>query len=282
MIITTAGKIAAARLASRLIVGGRRLAGLGPELEARRGGVRWRLDLREGVDLSIYLLGGFEPATLRLYPALVPDGGVVLDVGANVGSHTLPLARLVGPRGRVHAVEPTAYAVAKLAANLRLNPDLAPRVSIHQALLGAAPGDAPAPFVYSSWPLEKAPDLHEKHLGRLMSTEGAAAATLDGLAGAADIVRLDLVKIDVDGAEPAIVAGAVETLRRLRPSLLLEMAPYLYRGREADLHGMFATLAGLGYRLVEAGSGRPLPADPVALSRAIPDGATVNVVARAA
>lgn len=281
MIVTTARKIALARVLSRLVLLARGLFGRGPELVARRGGVRWRLDLREGVDLSIYLLGGFEPATLRLYPALVPAGGVVFDIGANVGSHTLPLARFAGPQGRVHAFEPTGYALGKLRENLLLNPDLAKRVEAHQTMLVQELSGEPAPYVYSSWPLEKAAGLHEKHLGRLMSTAGARATTLDRYVAEARIQRVDLIKIDVDGGEPGVIGGGLETLSRFRPTLVMEFEPCLYLGREDAFRGMIGALSGRGYSFSEANTGLALAADFEAIRRRIPDGASCNVVARA-
>lgn len=280
MIVTTSRKIAVARALSRVVIGARAALGKGPQLDAVRGGLRWRLDLREGVDLSIFLLGGFEPSTLRLYRRLVREGDCALDIGANVGSHTLPLARLVGARGRVHAFEPTAYAFGKLRANVALNPALAERIEARQLMLQRDAATPPAPSVYSSWPLEKAGDLHEKHLGRLMSTTGAEATTLDRYVSAAGLHRVDFVKIDVDGGEPDVIAGGAGTLERFRPPLLMEFAPYLYRGREALFQGMLDLLSGLGYTFADADSGAPLRADYEYLSRLIPDGATGNVVAR--
>jgi protein-L-isoaspartate(D-aspartate) O-methyltransferase len=63
-------------------------------VEAVRGGVKWNLDLREGIDFSIYLLGGFEPRTLKLYQSLVRRGDVVLDEACGLGYSTAVLARL--------------------------------------------------------------------------------------------------------------------------------------------------------------------------------------------
>ena len=57
----------------------------------------WELDLREGIDFAIYLQGGFEPAALAGGVGVVKPGSVALDIGANIGSHTLPLAQIVGP-----------------------------------------------------------------------------------------------------------------------------------------------------------------------------------------
>src|SRR5215510_3826991 len=97
----------------------------------RRGGVTWSLDLRDGVQLSIYLFGTFERTTGRALRRWLPRGGVAIDVGANVGAHTLPMAHHVGDAGRVIAIEPTQTAIEALRRNVGLNPDLAPRITVH-------------------------------------------------------------------------------------------------------------------------------------------------------
>ena len=155
------------------------------QVEVTRGGLRWRLDLREGIDLSIYLLGSFEPSVTKSYRRLVAPGDVVLDIGANVGSHTLPLARAVGDTGRVVAFEPTGWAFAKLRANLALNRELSTRVTAEQVML-VSPDESTLPTaIYSSWPLAAGSELHPVHRGRLMSTDEARAVTLDEYLAAA-------------------------------------------------------------------------------------------------
>ncbi len=94
----------------------------------RRRGVAWTLDLREGIDFSIWLLGAFELSTVRAYQRILRPGAIVLDIGANIGAHTLHLARAVGTEGKVWAIEPTDYAMGKLKTNIALNPELAPRI----------------------------------------------------------------------------------------------------------------------------------------------------------
>src|SRR2546423_1295891 len=120
--LKTSHKILIARLLNWIVTGARKLVGLGPQVTVIRQGVKWTLDLNEGIDFSIWLLGGFEPQTLRQYEKLVKPGSTVIDIGANVGAHTLPFARLVGKSGRVVAFEPTKWAIGKLKRNLELNP----------------------------------------------------------------------------------------------------------------------------------------------------------------
>src|SRR5688572_20988587 len=106
-LFSTAQKVGLAKMASRVVLSCRKLLGRPAQAQFVRDGIRWQLDLREGIDFSIYLLGSFEPATVRAYRRIVKPGQTVLDIGANIGAHTLPLARLVGPGGRVIAFEPT-------------------------------------------------------------------------------------------------------------------------------------------------------------------------------
>jgi FkbM family methyltransferase len=254
------------------------------EVELTRDGLRWSLDLREGIDLSIYLFGAFEPSVVRRYRQLVSPGDVVVDIGANVGAHTLPLARAAGEAGRVLAFEPTGWAFAKLQANLALNPTLAPQVTAEHALL-VSPDERTVPVgIYSSWPLVNGHghgpsehgqvELHPQHRGMLRGTDGARAVTLDDyLAGD----KVDFVKLDVDGAEPEVLAGAAATVDRSRPTIVIEMAPCAYEGGDG-FERIVEFLTSRHYRLEHLRTRRPLPTGADALAARIPDGSSMNVL----
>jgi len=276
---TTRQKIAGAALIQRGVMILRRIAGRDAEAEVVRRGIRWSLDLREGIDFAIWLLGAFEPGTLRSYARLLREGDVALDIGANIGAHTLHIARGVGERGRVIAIEPTDFAFGKLRRNLALNPVLAARVDTRQALL-VAPGGAKEPEpVYASWPLAARDDLHPLHLGQLMSTSGARALSLDELLAPLALERIDFIKIDIDGHECAALSGARDALLRYRPVIVMELAPYVLRERDTDLAELLGLLAPVGYRFVDADTGVGLPFDAAALEALIPHGGCRNVVA---
>ncbi|MGH2953095.1 MAG: FkbM family methyltransferase [Solirubrobacterales bacterium] len=280
MTLATRHKTALARLAVEPVIAARRLAGRGPELETTRRGIRWHLDLREGIDFAIWLLGAFEPGTRRAYTRMIEPGDVVVDIGANVGAHTLQFATLVGDAGRVIAFEPTAFAFRKLEANLALNPDLAQRVTAVQAALVGAPGESLPAQLYSSWPLGSSGDLHPKHRGEARGTEGARAATLDELLREAAVERVDLLKIDVDGHECDVLRGAGETLRAHSPPILLELAPYIFEDAGSSVGELTGLIDEAGYALFEFRDSRALPSDPERLAGLVPDGGSINAVAR--
>lgn len=199
--------MALARLAYRATTLGRGLFGLQDHCQVTRGGLRYDLDLSEGIDFAIFLLGSFEPSTVGALRRHIKPGATVLDIGANIGAHTLQMARLVGSEGRVLSFEPTAFAFAKQRKNLALNPDIGNRVTALQCFL-AADDCEPAPkSLYASWPLPHEPGVHGKHLGRSMATAGARIATLDELLVQRRIERIDLVKLDV-GAPTRPISGA--------------------------------------------------------------------------
>jgi len=277
--LSTTQKVAIARVLSRSTLLLRRLLGKGPQAVATRHGVRWSLDLREGIDLAIYLLGGFELATLKQYERYVKPGDVVFDIGANIGSHTLPLARLVGPAGRVHAFEPTAFAYRKLLQNLALNGELAGRVDARQLMAVANDAEAIPEEIHSSWPLDSVDGLDEWHCGRLMGTEGAQKATLDQFVADCAIARVDFIKIDVDGNEHTVLAGARRMLARFRPTMMIELAPYVYRDRPAEFDAFVDLLLEIGYRFHDAANERELPASAKGIRGAVSDGAGLNAVA---
>ncbi len=276
----TATKILLASAAARAVRFARRLTGQGAQGVFTRRGVRWELDLTQGIDFSIWLLGCFEPATLRAHEREIRPGQTVLDIGANIGAHALHFARLVGETGAVVAFEPTAFAFAKLTRNRELNPELAGRLRLEQLMLVAGDGEQAPSSVYSSWPLERRAEAHAQHRGELQATTGASATTLDHAVERLGLAAVDHIKLDVDGNEPEVIQGGMATLARFRPTMTMEVAPCLYAGSDR-LSATLGALAGLGYRLFHERSGRELPSALADLSALIPRQGSINVIARA-
>lgn len=105
---------------------GRALLGRTDQEIVVRDNITYDLNLSEGIDFGIYLANFYERQTRSALSRLVSPGSLVLDIGANIGAHTLHLAQLVGPLGRVLAFEPTEFAFRKLRRNLDLNPSSPP------------------------------------------------------------------------------------------------------------------------------------------------------------
>jgi FkbM family methyltransferase len=277
--LTTKAKIKIASALSRTIRTARAAVGVASDnVLVERNGIAWQLDLREGIDFAIFL-GVYERSTTRAIRRLVRPGHIVLDIGANVGAHTLELARRVGHLGRVFAFEPTVFARAKLLQNLSLNPPLAAVVKVEQLMLTASDDRTTEFRIYSRWPLVPADELHAKHLGQLQVTEGAHAMSLDTYLECAQVSRVDFIKLDVDGFECEVLEGAQRCLQRFRPTILMELSPYCLRERGGSLGQLVDTLHRWGYRFARL-NGKELPTDVEELDSKIADGAGINVITR--
>ena len=277
----TVHKLALARLAFRGVHMARALAGLSDRCVTTRNGVTYDLDLSQGIDLAIFLGNMFERGTQNALRKWVKPSSLVLDIGANIGAHSLPLAQLVGPSGRVLSFEPTDYAYKKLLRNLELNPDLAARVTPFNCFL-AAKDEAKVPTsIYSSWPLTPSEDLHAKHLGQAMPTEKASARSIDGVLAEMGNPAVQLVKLDVDGFETEVLRGATALLRDSRPVFLMELSPYVLDERGSSLEELLACFAPHGYRFYHERTERLLPTAPEDRRQLVGDGASTNVIARA-
>jgi len=168
----TVTKIQLAAVMYRVISMARKVAGANDSVRVIRKGLRWELDLSEGIDLVIFAFGQFENETAKALAGIVKPGAIVLDIGANIGAHALPLARLVGPNGKVYAFEPTKYAFDKLKQNLALNPELVNRMVAEQIRLTRPGADDPGE-IYSSWKVVGQEPRHKKHLGIAKSIDGS-------------------------------------------------------------------------------------------------------------
>ena len=277
--LTTKTKIVLAGIASRGIADARRALGLRNEVEVRRGKIWWKLDLQEGIDFAIFLFGVFERQTVMACRRHLRPGDTAVDIGANIGPHTLHLARCVGPSGRVFAFEPTTFAYRKLLTNIAMNPDLAARITSEQIMLVGAESHELAPHLYSSWPLTPTARVHAEHLGQLMDTTGARAVSLDEYLESARVSSVALIKLDVDGHECSVLRGAVGAITRFRPVIVMEIAPYVLREVGHELGDLVEIVTSFGYELRDQRTEAPLPNNADGLRALIPEGAGINVVA---
>lgn len=253
---------------------------MGAEARIKRKGINWHVDLWEGIDFAIFLQGVFEPSTAHALKRLIRPGNVVVDIGANIGSHTLGMAQSVGDTGQVLAFEPTKYAFTKLMRNTELNPELATRISAFQVMLAAEDTASLKEKIASSWPLRASGDLHKVHRARTMSTAGAAVRSLDSILADQGISKIDCIKIDVDGHETQIFEGARNTLSGCHPFIIMELAPYALEEAGSDICELLSLLRGFEYEFYNEQTDQKYPTDEAELTKHIPEGGSINVIAR--
>jgi FkbM family methyltransferase len=243
-----------------------------------RHGVKYLLDLREGIDFALFM-DFFEKSTLKTLTRLVHPGMTVLDIGANIGAHALQLARLVGPRGRVIAFEPTRYAYTKLLKNLELNPELRERLVAEQIMLVSSGDTVPVDSLYSSWPLTSTEGKHPFHCGQKKGLDGSKAISLDTYISKQRMHSVNIVKMDVDGFECDILRGASQVIREFQPVFIMELCPYALDENGASLEEILDLLKTECYILKVIGWGNSFT-DAIIQGKKIPIGASVNIVAK--
>lgn len=280
MILPSRYNVALAKAAYSVLTIGRRIIGLGDISKVRRGGVNWVLDLREGLDLTIYVTGFFERGVSRACYRLIKSGNIALDIGASMGAHTLHMAVAVGSSGRVIAIEPTSYPLARLKNNLAANLKLSSRVQILNALVVASPGQQIPPTIQSGWKLiGDIAGTHPISMAVPEDTTGAESIMIDELVTRENLKNVDFIKIDVDGAENDVIVGGEWTITSFRPIILLEVQPYTLIERGLPGDAPVQLLKRMGYQF-ETLNGTPLSLDYRRWVDAIPHGFSRNIVAQ--
>jgi FkbM family methyltransferase len=181
------------------------------------GGGKVVLNAREDIGLVTLLHGTFEPAETECACEYARTGTVAIDVGANIGMFTIPLARAVGESGRVLAIEPAAENVERLESNLLLNR----LCNVEVKPMAAA--DKPGQLLLK---LGADPAFHSTtEIVRGREAEGGVtvpADTLDNVWEAAGTPPVSFLKIDTEGGEISVLRGAERLLRTHRPAILVE------------------------------------------------------------
>jgi FkbM family methyltransferase len=158
------------------------------------------------------------------YPLLqfwCPPGGVAIDVGANIGDWSVPIALAVGPNGKLLAVEPIprmANALRKTFGINRLR-----QASLAQLALSSSAGKARFSVERGNSGGSRIGDHGLAH-----DSIEVDIITLDALVEREQLPRVDFIKIDVEGHEPDVLTGAEQTLLRWKPVLCIES------GQEGD------------------------------------------------
>ncbi len=220
---------------------------------------RLRIWLYLGNDQSwaLFVGGAYEPNEFAFLATILKPGMTFVDVGANDGLYTSFAARCVGPGGKVIAVEPSSRECARLERNLELNhlqnvltfpvaaSDRRDEGTLRVAGYGHEGHNTLGAFIYDT---------------SLARTETVRLIPLDELAREAHIKRVDVMKIDVEGAEFAVLQGARGILSRDHPILLLELCDETLQHQGAGSADVLKLLRAYGYEvfIFDPTSGRPI------------------------
>ncbi len=219
--LSTSKKIFLATILSKLLI----LLFQKKKFIVSRNGIKYKIYLDEGVDLGIFLGVKNEKKFFNIKKYLNSKKKFdIIDIGSNIGSVTLPLANIF-KNSKIYSIEPTVYAFQKLKENINLNPNLKKRIKIFNYFISQK--KEKIKFVHSSWKLDNQDKKHGIHRGSLKETSNKAIS-LDKLFNK-NKTPIKLIKVDVDGYELDVLKSAEKLLKKEKPIIYFELAPYLYK-----------------------------------------------------
>lgn len=191
------------------------------------GDITMKLSLSEHMQRRIFWMGYYNENIANLLNTLLKPGMTMLDIGANIGEIALLAAKRVGKQGKIFAFEPVDAIARQLEWHVEVN-DFS-QISVESCALGDTVDDDRA--IYASCGQEV--NDSNNGLGSLYGREGETPlqrihmTTLDAwLQAHPAIAGIDLIKIDIEGAELACLHGAKECLQRFRPKIIVEIQDF--------------------------------------------------------
>lgn len=237
---------------------------------------RTRIETMLGTDTSlcVYVAGSFEPNEFAFLGRIIRPGMTFIDVGANEGLFALYAARRVGSAGRVVAIEPSSRERQILERNIARNG--LGNVTVVPHALADGSGTAELRIAPKTHGLHNTlGDFIYAYEGEIVTVrETVALETLDELWKRLALGRVDIVKIDVEGAEVKVLGGARSLLSTARPILLVEANEAALKRQGASTQALLGLLRSFGYRIhvfnergltEPCAEGRPLSANIVAM-----------------
>ena len=215
----------------------------------KRCNVIYNLDLREAIDLHIFIFGKFESEIIKSASKLnLTKKKIIIDIGSNIGVQTFQFASQF-ENSKVYSIEPTNYAYKKLISNLKLNPSLSGRIFPFQLYI--SDNFHKPKKTYSSWNLKVKKKKHKDHRGIKKSIYNSNIISLDKFILNNNIENVDFIKLDVDGSELKVLQSCKNFLLKKKPIIFMELAPYLYPEFGYSVGDLINFLKNMNYNFYE-------------------------------
>lgn len=214
-----------------------------------RNNLKFEIDLNEGIDLHLFLFGNFQKHVTENKYLIIPKDAVIFDIGANCGIMALFYARKI-ENGKIHAFEPTNYAIKKFRRNLELNPAHKNKIIINQFFISSCSKTKHNIKAYSSWPIRSNKHKHNIHRGVFKSAINVSAISLNDYCKLNQINQIDLIKIDTDGYEYEVLKGGFDTIKKTKPQIIFELGIYVMKEHGIDFKDYIKLFENLNYEMI--------------------------------
>jgi FkbM family methyltransferase len=183
---------------------------------------------------SIQKYGEFSELEVKLFEQVCKKDFVVVEVGANIGTHTMALSQMVGLGGRVYAFEPQRIVFQTLCANMALNSIT--NVETFQMALSCENGSILIPDLA----YDKEGNFGGIEIQKFRHGRAVPKVKLDDFL---KLNRLDFLKIDVEGMEKDVLDGAQKSIKKLKPIM------YIENDRKEKSKALIQKIRDLGYKI---------------------------------
>ena len=228
----TSSKIKLAKFMFNILI----FLGIKKNLIVQRKLINWKLDLSEGIDLSIFLFGSFQGRVIdSIFKFIFSHKNYrydIIDIGSNIGDKSLSLSNKLLENKfynfKIFSIEPTDYAYKKQVSNINLNPKLKKKISLFKYFVSNKKNKPKE--IYSSWKLDTKDETHKLHLGSLKRVnKSTRCIKLDEFIKKNKIKNQIILKMDVDGSELDILKSSTKLLKKSNPIIFMEYAPYIMK-----------------------------------------------------
>jgi FkbM family methyltransferase len=213
-------------------------------------GPRFAVDTQDLIQRYVYLFGVWEPRMTQWLRRRLRPGDTFVDVGANIGYFSVLAAGLVGPEGRVVAIEASRDFQDRLTRNARLNARTNARTNIRAVHTAVSDRRQTLTFVLASSANMGANSI-VPYDGPAESTFTIEAFPLPDVLAADEIANARVIKIDVEGAEGSVVRGMAPLLDELRPDaeVTVEVTPERMARLGDDVAELLDTMRSAGFHV---------------------------------
>ncbi len=213
------------------------------------GCLKVRIYPKDVIGRYIYIDGVFERDCSDFVKAFLRPGMIAFDIGANLGQYTVLAAHRVGQQGQVHSFEPCERMFHELEFNVGLN-GLSHICTLNRVAVSNTVGVATLSRYEEGAEVYGSLGAHKRSEAEVVGHEDVQIITLDDYIEEKAIDRVDLIKMDIEGAELLALKGAQNLLSRDdAPTILLEMADINTEGFGYKAVEIWDFLTGIGYRI---------------------------------
>jgi FkbM family methyltransferase len=248
----TINKIKIAKILSFILI---KILRLKSTIIVNRGNIKYKLDLKQGIDLSIFIFGSFQKKITDTLTKIISlnkgkENFSILDIGSNIGDKSLSLARNLLNNNitnfMIYSIEPTAFAINKQIENLNLNNKFKHKIKLFTFFFTNKKKKIKKTF--SSWNLYSKNNIVHGGQNKSFHKE-TKCISLDKFIVQNKIYNTLAIKLDVDGNELDVLRSGKNFLLKNRPLILMEYSPSALKAKKVLMKDFFSFIKSINYSI---------------------------------